>query len=106
MFNIKIIIMKLLDVNLKFLLFVSFVVLFSTSCSKEEEIRFNVDITNLRNETVYFFIEDGTSESIPSGKVLHHDLSRNSQDSYIMVGVKLANGEILDNKKHKKRRSL
>lgn len=98
MFNIKIIIMKLLDVNLKFLLFVSFVVLFSTSCSKEEEIRFNVDITNLRNETVYFFIEDGTSESIPSGKVLHHDLSRNSQDSYIMVGVKLANGEILDKK--------
>ena len=53
------------------------------------------------NETVYFFVEDGSTESVPHGQVLTKDLSLDSENDYITVGVKLANGKILDEKKIK-----
>lgn len=86
----------------KFLLIASLVGFFTTSCSKEDEkeevINFHVDVTNFRGETIYFFVEDGTTKSILSGNVLTWDLSHKSQTGYVKVGVKLANGEILDKK--------
>jgi hypothetical protein len=105
--------MKFFNVFFKFLLIASLVGFFTTSCSKEDEddkdeefkeeekeevINFHVDVTNFRGETIYFFVEDGTTKSILSGNVLTWDLSHKSQTGYVKVGVKLANGEILDQK--------
>ncbi len=71
-----------------------------TSCKKEDdkeyEIRFHIDVTNFREETVYIFFEDGSSNSIQSGKVFTWDRSITSSNKYTIVGIKLANGQIID----------
>lgn len=92
--------MKKFNQIVKYLLLVLAIGLTVTSCKEEEEtttINFHVDITNLRDETVYFFIEeDGTTQSIQSEKVFTWDLTKETQTGYVTVGVKLASGKILD----------
>lgn len=92
--------MKTFNRIIKHLLLLFLIGITAISC-KKETINFYVDITNLRNETVYFFVEDGSTESVPHGQVLTKDLSLDSENDYITVGVKLANGKILDEKKIK-----
>lgn len=95
--------MKLFNVLSKLLILASFLGLMVTSCKKEEEdqkqtISFHVDVSNLRDETVYFFMDDGTTKSIQAGHVFTWEVVCEREIDHVAVGVKLANGEVLDQK--------
>ena len=76
--------MKTFNMIIKHLLLILLIGITAISC-KEETINFYVDITNLRNETVYFFVENGSTESIPHGQELTKDFSLDSENDYNMI---------------------
>ena len=95
--------MKYVNVLVRFLCLLAVFCFIGVSCSKDDDeevynVSFHVDVINLRDEAVYVFYEDGSSSIVGAGKEFTTDRTAVSKNTYPTIGVRLSNGQVLDEK--------